>query len=218
MPGGLLAHPCATRDGPDHMTFQGHRQGRGRRTRELRIEQSRDSIGALRRKIRAGIEQTKISRIRHLNNAMFHARDRPAQCLFERLRRAEVEALQFDAEILHIEHRRDRPGLDAFQGLFQLERQPAADSRTVRRVRKQRRNGIRQWLLIQAAAPRAWSRSARMSSMCSMPTLNRILPGVTPAASCSCDDIWRCVVDAGWHARDFASPKFTNRLNSLSAL
>ena len=62
------------------------------------------------------------------------------------------------------------------------------------------------------------AKGRRMSSMCSMPTLSRMLPGPTPAASCSSGDICRCVVDAGWHASDFASPKFTSRLNSLSAL
>ena len=36
-----------------------------------------------------------------------------------------------------------------------------------------------------SAAPSAWSRSAMMSSMCSMPTQSRIISGRTPAFSCS---------------------------------
>jgi len=64
----------------------------------------------------------------------------------------------------------------------------------------------------------AWSRSARMSSICSIPTLGEFHRGATPAASCSAGDICRCVVDAGWQASDFASPKFTRRLKSLSAI
>jgi hypothetical protein len=37
----------------------------------------------------------------------------------------------------------------------------------------------------------AWSRSAIMSSICSMPTLSRIVSGVTPARACSSKDICR---------------------------
>src|SRR5690348_14030866 len=47
------------------------------------------------------------------------------------------------------------------------------------------------------AASSAPSRSIRISSMCSMPMLRRIISGVTPAFSCSAAFIWRCVVDAG---------------------
>ena len=54
-----------------------------------------------------------------------------------------------------------------------------------------------------------------MSSMCSMPTLKRMLPGPTPAAQLLLGLICRCVVEAGWQARDFASPRFTSRLKSF---
>ena len=58
----------------------------------------------------------------------------------------------------------------------------------------------------QAVARRAWSRSARMSSMCSMPTLRRTSSGVIPASRCCCSSSCECVVVAGWMARLLASP------------
>ena len=57
-----------------------------------------------------------------------------------------------------------------------------------------------------------------MSSTCSIPMLRRIIPGVTPAFCCSCGDIWRCVVEAGWHASDLASPRLTSRLINLEGI
>ena len=68
------------------------------------------------------------------------------------------------------------------------------------------------------AASSAWSRSAMMSSACSMPMLSRIVSGRTPALLWSAGGIWRCVVEAGWQASDFASPRLTSRLTSFSAL
>ena len=56
-----------------------------------------------------------------------------------------------------------------------------------------------------------------MSSICSMPTLSRIISGRTPAWLCSSADICRWVVEAGWQASDLASPILTSRLNSRSA-
>src|SRR5207302_4335854 len=50
---------------------------------------------------------------------------------------------------------------------------------------------------LPAAACSACSRSAMMSSACSMPMLRRIISGVTPALRCSSTDICRCVVEAG---------------------
>ena len=48
-----------------------------------------------------------------------------------------------------------------------------------------------------ATAVSAWSRSARISSMCSIPTLRRIISGFTPAARRTSGGICRWVVDAG---------------------
>ncbi len=47
------------------------------------------------------------------------------------------------------------------------------------------------------AARKPRSRSARMSSMPSMPTASRTSPGVTPVANCSSGDNCECVVEAG---------------------
>jgi hypothetical protein len=60
------------------------------------------------------------------------------------------------------------------------------------------------------------SRSARMSSRCSIPTQSRIMSGVTPAFACSSSESWRCVVEAGCAASDFVSPMFTSREKSCS--
>src|ERR1700719_4241154 len=57
-----------------------------------------------------------------------------------------------------------------------------------------------------------------MSSMCSMPTLSRIISGVTPTLSCSSGDSCRWVVDAGYQDSDFASPMLTILLNKRNAL
>jgi hypothetical protein len=58
---------------------------------------------------------------------MFQALDGPSQCLFERLRLLEVETRQFGAELLHVDGRRHRAGLNAPMRRRQLERQPIAD-------------------------------------------------------------------------------------------
>ena len=44
---------------------------------------------------------------------------------------------------------------------------------------------------------KAWSRSAMMSSLCSMPTEMRIVSEVMPALRCSASGNWRWVVEAG---------------------
>ena len=67
---------------------------------------------------------------------MLHAIDGPAQGMFERLRRIEVEAFQLDAEFMYIDCRRNRARLDALQRRLQLEVEPAADSLAVRSVWK----------------------------------------------------------------------------------
>ena len=56
-----------------------------------------------------------------------------------------------------------------------------------------------------------------MSSICSMPTLSRIVSAVTPALACSSTVICRWVVEAGWQHSERASPMLTSRLTSLSA-
>lgn len=56
------------------------------------------------------------------------------------------------------------------------------------------------------ATASAWSMSARMSSMCSMPTLRRTRSGVMPPAACCSGLSWLWVVLALWMARDLASP------------
>src|SRR5690606_21953586 len=48
------------------------------------------------------------------------------------------------------------------------------------------------------AAAKPASRSATMSSMCSMPTARRTSPGVTPAARWASSESWEWVVEAGW--------------------
>src|SRR5699024_367255 len=58
------------------------------------------------------------------------------------------------------------------------------------------------------AAARPCSMSARMSSMCSMPTLRRTKPGSMPAARCSCSLSCEWVVEAGWMTRLRTSPMF----------
>ena len=46
-------------------------------------------------------------------------------------------------------------------------------------------------------AASAWSRSSMISAQCSMPTLMRMVSGLTPACACSWGVIWRWVVEAG---------------------
>ena len=56
------------------------------------------------------------------------------------------------------------------------------------------------------AAANPCSRSARMSSMNSMPTASRTRPGVTPDASWSSGESCAWVVDAGWMTNERTSP------------
>ena len=57
-----------------------------------------------------------------------------------------------------------------------------------------------------------------MSSMCSMPTLRRMVSGPMPAMRCSCGDICRCVVEAGWQASDLASPEIHQALEEAQRI
>ncbi len=86
---------------------------------------------------------------------MFQTLDRPSQCIIERLRLGEIETLELGAELLHVDARCDRAGLNAPARGRKLERQPVLDPRAVRRTWKQRRNRARQGFGIQTAAPSA---------------------------------------------------------------
>lgn len=66
--------------------------------------------------------------------------------------------------------------------------------------------------------PSAWSMSAIRSSICSIPTDRRIMSGVTPTTRKSSGVSCLWVVEAGWLTSDFASPRFTRRLKSFTAL
>src|SRR5262245_6802868 len=63
----------------------------------------------------------------------------------------------------------------------------------------------------------AWSMSQRMSSSVSRPTDMRTMSGVTPALIWSASSIWRCVVEAGWMIRVFASPMLARWLMNWAA-
>ena len=67
------------------------------------------------------------------------------------------------------------------------------------------------------AAANPLSRSARMSSIDSSPTLRRTRPGSTSDASCSSGVSWLCVVLAGWITRLRTSPMLATWLCSSSA-
>jgi hypothetical protein len=67
---------------------------------------------------------------------MFQALNGPSQCLLERLRLLEVETSQLRAEMLHVDCRRHRAGLNALMRRRQLERQPVADPLSIRRIGK----------------------------------------------------------------------------------
>ena len=63
-------------------------------------------------------------------------------------------------------------------------------------------------------APRAWSMSSMMSSMCSRPIDSRTISGVIPTFASAAASSWRWVVEAGWATSDLASPMFTSRFSS----
>ncbi len=58
------------------------------------------------------------------------------------------------------------------------------------------------------AAANPWSRSARMSSIPSIPTARRTSPGVTPVVACSSGVSWACVVDAQDGSPANARPRY----------
>ena len=89
--------------------------------------------------------------------------------------------------------------------------------RTLRRAGRLRRPDGRSADLGALGGPEPCSRSARMSSMPSMPTASRTRPGVTPVASCSAAESWLCVVEAGWITRQRTSPMLATWLCSSSA-
>src|SRR6202165_6209573 len=113
---------------------------------------------------------------------MFHALDSPAQQFIERPRPAEIIGLELSPKGGHIDGRRDRARLNAQQCPLQFAAQPFLDAAALRRCREQGVGGGRQWIVFHVgleptATLSAWSRSARMSSMWSMPTLKRMPPG-----------------------------------------
>mmetsp|Transcript_13807 Transcript_13807/g.33267 ORF Transcript_13807/g.33267 Transcript_13807/m.33267 type:complete len:387 (-) Transcript_13807:250-1410(-) len=67
------------------------------------------------------------------------------------------------------------------------------------------------------ATSSACAKSAQMSSMCSMPTLTRIISCVTPLAVCSVSVSCLCVVLAGWMTRVLASPTLASWLARRTA-
>ena len=66
------------------------------------------------------------------------------------------------------------------------------------------------------AAAMAWSRSARMSRMSSVPTERRTSSGVTPVAACSATVSCAWVVEAGWMTSDLESPRLARWEKSLT--
>src|SRR5204863_8886581 len=170
-------------------------------------------------------EEPELARVVHVNHPLLHHTARPGDQLLERPRASEIEPLELAAQPLPLERGHDRPGDDARGGFGELAAEELIDPlalvprRKERRDRRRQRGSARHGPLTHArvAAASAWSRSARMSSMCSMPTLSRIVAGPRPACRCSSADICRWVVEAGWQASDLASPRFTRRLKSLSA-
>ena len=72
-----------------------------------------DSIRALRGKIRAGIEEAEVARIRHLHDAVLHPLDAPAQHLLERPRMVEIHRLELLSKARHVDGGRDGAGLNA---------------------------------------------------------------------------------------------------------
>ena len=70
----------------------------------------------------------------------------------------------------------------------------------------------------QIHVARARSRSPIKSSGCSIPTLRRISPSVTPLAARASAETKLCVVLAGWQARLSTSPRDTAWVNSARRL
>ena len=70
----------------------------------------------------------------------------------------------------------------------------------------------------QAHRASARFRSAIKSSGCSIPTLRRISPSVTPLAARASGETKLCVVLAGWQARLSTSPRDTAWVNSARRL
>lgn len=92
--------------------------GRGRcPSRELRIERCRDTIRPLRRHRRCRIEQSEISRMRYVNDAVLHLRDRPGQKIVRWARLSEDKGCKFGPEPGNVERWRNRaPGNPLMRG------------------------------------------------------------------------------------------------------
>ena len=57
-----------------------------------------------------------------------------------------------------------------------------------------------------------------MSSICSIPTLSRIVSGLTPALRCSSADICRWVVEAGMASQRFGVAQIDQPLDQLQRI
>ena len=191
MPARLRRQAGALRDGADHMPLDLHRHGRGSRARQLRIEGAGDAIGALRRKARRRIEQPEIARVASCARCRAPVRRWSSRQQFvERPRLGEIEGVRVPRETRAMSMVGMRPG--------PLERRsnarcssPVSQSSTRSRCaacgnKAAEAAGSEFWFIClgsPASRPSrrptasAWSRSARMSSMCSMPTLRRIVAG-----------------------------------------
>lgn len=109
MPDCVRRQSCPTGDGLDHMRLDFNRSRRCRPGRKLRIECARNAIRALRRERRCGVEESKVTRVRHMHDAVLHLRDAPRKKLLERARRAKIEARKIALKGSKIERRHDRP-------------------------------------------------------------------------------------------------------------
>ena len=151
MPGGLVAASPARR-ATARITCLSSSTGTGEDAElaSCGLNSAGDAIGALRRKVGAGVEQAEIARVGHLHDAVLHALDGPAAAAPRAAAAASKSKLvKFRAKCGHVDRRRDGARLEAQQRLLQLAGQPLLDAPAVRRVREQRRDGVRQGMVIQ---------------------------------------------------------------------
>lgn len=107
MTGCRIRKPRAPDNRLDHMRLNLDRDRRRRPCRKLRIERRGDAIRPLRSRCRSGIEESEISRMRDMDDTVFHLRDRPRQQCVNAAGRQEVECGKRVAKFDKVQCRRD---------------------------------------------------------------------------------------------------------------
>ena len=99
MAGGFFTQSGSSGHRSHDMRLDRDRRRRGGGGGQLRIERGNDAVGAARRKARARVEQPKITRMVHMDDAGLHLPDCPGAKFLDRHAALEIEATQLHEKL-----------------------------------------------------------------------------------------------------------------------